>query len=129
RAWNGFWLFLTHPAGLVCRKPRNLTFEEAATIPVAFLTCRWALERVAGMKKGDRVLIHAAAGGVGLAAVQMCLRAGVEIFATAGSEEKRAYLRALGVRHVMNSRTTGFADEIMRQTGAEGVAHRLNCLH
>src|SRR6185312_11467644 len=67
-------------------------------------------------------------GGVGLAAVQLAARAGAEIFATAGSDEKRALLRALGVRHVMNSRTVEFADEIMAATAGEGVDVILNSL-
>jgi acyl transferase domain-containing protein/acyl carrier protein len=115
-------------AALACRMPAALSFEEAATIPVAFLTVRHALEMCGHLKKGDRVLIHAATGGVGLAAVQVCRRAGAEIFATAGSDEKRAYLRALGIEHVMNSRTLDFAADVMQTTGGEGVDLVLNSL-
>jgi myxalamid-type polyketide synthase MxaB len=79
-------------------------------------------------RPGERVLIHAAAGGVGLAAVQIAQAVGAEIFATAGSPEKRDYLRSLGVRHVMDSRTLAFADEIRRLTGGEGVDVVLNSL-
>src|SRR5262249_48644748 len=97
-------------AHLVAHVPDHLTFEDAATIPVTFLTAHYALDHLGRMAAGEKVLIHAAAGGVGLAAVQLALRAGCEVFATAGSEEKRALLLALGVRHVMDSRSLAFAD-------------------
>ena len=74
------------------------------------------------------MLIHAAAGGVGLAAVQLAQRAGAEIFATAGSPEKRAYLKSLGVPHVMDSRSLDFAGEIMEITDGRGVDVVLNSL-
>ena len=77
----------------------------------------------------DRVLIHAAAGGVGLAAVQLAQRAGAEVFATAGSPEKRAYLTSIGVAHVMNSRSVAFADEILAATNGRGVDAVLNSLN
>ena len=81
------------------------------------------------MRRGEKVLIHAAAGGVGLAAVQLAQRAGAEIFATAGSAEKRAYLESLGVAHVMNSRSVEFADQILAETAGEGVDIVLNSLN
>ena len=108
--------------------PENLTFAEAATIPSIFLTAYYGLHELAQMKAGDRVLIHAAAGGVGLAAVQLAQRAGAEVFATAGSEAKHDYLRSIGVQHIMNSRTLDFADEIMAITNGEGVDIVLNSL-
>ena len=80
------------------------------------------------MRRGERLLIHAAAGGVGQAAVQLAQRAGVEIFATAGTPKKREYLKSLGIRHVMHSRSVDFAGEIMRITGGEGVDLVLNSL-
>src|SRR6202040_3969133 len=70
----------------------------------------------------------AAAGGVGLAAVQLARRAGLEIYATAGSSEKREYLRALGVARVMDSRSLAFAEEVREQTGGAGVDLVLNSL-
>ncbi|MGH9592768.1 MAG: SDR family NAD(P)-dependent oxidoreductase, partial [Bryobacteraceae bacterium] len=83
---------------------------------------------LAGLKRGERVLIHAATGGVGLAAVQLAQQAGAEIFATAGSDAKRDYLRSLGVRHVFSSRTTDFAREIRSITNGAGVDVVLNSL-
>jgi NADPH:quinone reductase-like Zn-dependent oxidoreductase/acyl carrier protein len=80
------------------------------------------------LRKGERVLIHAGAGGVGLAAIQVVQQAGGEVFTTAGSEEKRAYLRSLGVQHVLDSRSLAFADEIMQLTNGEGIDIVLNSL-
>jgi acyl transferase domain-containing protein/acyl carrier protein len=118
----------TAEATLVAHRPENLSFEEAATIPVAYLTARYALDYTARLRAGERVLIHSAAGGVGLAAVAEALRAGAVVFATAGSEEKRAYLRSLGVHHVMSSRSLDFGREVMEATSGEGVDVLLNSL-
>ncbi|MGA8329894.1 MAG: type I polyketide synthase, partial [Mycobacterium sp.] len=76
---------------------------------------------------GDKVLIHAASGGVGLAAIQMAQQHGAEVYATA-SKYKRDTLRQLGVKHVYDSRTTDFADEILEDTGGSGVDVVLNSL-
>jgi len=105
-----------------------MSFEDAAGIPMAFLTAYYALHTLARMKAGDRVLIHAAAGGVGLAAVRLAQAAGAEIYASAGNPEKREFLRTLGVRHVMDSRSLEFADEVSTQTGGHGVDIVLNSL-
>ncbi len=113
---------------LVVHKPMQLSFAEAATIPVTFLTAYYGLHHLARVQRGARVLIHAAAGGVGLSAVQLAQAAGAEIFATAGSAEKHAHLKALGVQHVLNSRTHDFAEEIMRLTAGRGVDLVLNSL-
>ena len=113
---------------LAWRRPSGLDSAAAATIPIVFLTAEYALRQVAQLRAGERVLIHAGAGGVGLAAIQIAQRAGAEIFATAGSPRKRDVLRALGVRHVMDSRTLAFADEIMAATAGEGVDVVLNSL-
>jgi acyl transferase domain-containing protein/NADPH:quinone reductase-like Zn-dependent oxidoreductase/acyl carrier protein len=123
-----FAKFLTVPAEFVLRKPSHLSFEEAVTIPVTFLTAQYALHHLARLEPGERVLIHAAAGGVGLAALQIARRAGAEIFATAGNEEKRALVRSLGAAHVMDSRSLEFADEVMEITGGRGVDVVLNSL-
>lgn len=109
-------------------KPGDIDHAQASTIPITFLTAYYALLRLAQLAPGERVLIHAGAGGVGLAAVQIAQQVGAEIFATAGSDEKREYLRSLGVEHVMNSRTLDFADEIMQITGRQGVDVVLNSL-
>ena len=95
-------------ADFVAPKPEHLSFEEAATIPICFLTVQHALRRLGRMQPGERVLIHAASGGVGLAAIQIARQVGAEIFATAGSPRKREYLQSLGIQHVMDSRSLGF---------------------
>lgn len=123
-----FRSFATIPVERVFAKPQNITLAEAASIPTVFLTAHYGLHHLAGMKAGDRVLIHAAAGGVGLAAVQLAQRAGAEIFATAGSDEKREYLRSLGVKHIFDSRHLDFAEQIMQVTDGKGVNIILNSL-
>ncbi|NUO78551.1 polyketide synthase dehydratase domain-containing protein [candidate division KSB1 bacterium] len=113
---------------LVVHKPAHHSFAEAATIPVTFLTAYYGLHHLAHMQRGERVLIHAAAGGVGISAVQLAQAAGAEIFATAGSAEKHEFLKSLGVQHVLNSRTLDFGEEIMRLTNGRGVDIVLNSL-
>ena len=108
--------------------PGGLDFEQGAAIPTAYLTADITLNRIAAMKRGDRVLIHSGAGGVGMAAVALARRAGAEVFATAGSAEKRDFLDQLGVEHVFDSRSARFADEILRLTGGAGVDIILNSL-
>jgi acyl transferase domain-containing protein/NADPH:quinone reductase-like Zn-dependent oxidoreductase/thioesterase domain-containing protein/NADP-dependent 3-hydroxy acid dehydrogenase YdfG/acyl carrier protein len=109
-------------------KPGSLSHEEACTIPVTFLTAYYALVRLAQLQRGERVLIHAGAGGVGLAAIQIAQRIGAEVFATAGSETKREFLASLGVRHVFSSRSSAFAEEILQATNRQGVDVVLNSL-
>jgi acyl transferase domain-containing protein/acyl carrier protein len=120
--------FVTTPAPMVAPTPPGLTMEEAATLPIVFMTVVYALKHLARLAPGERVLIHAAAGGVGLAAIQVAKQAGAEIFATAGTPEKRALLESLGVRHVMDSRSLAFVDEVMARTGGRGVDVVLNSL-
>ena len=113
---------------LLTHKPACLDFQQAASVPCVFVTAHYALNCLAHVREGERVLIHSATGGVGLAAIQFARDVGAEIFATAGTEEKCAYLRSLGVRHVMDSRSVEFAGDIMRATGGEGVDVVLNSL-
>lgn len=125
---GGFRSFVTVPAALAAAVPSGLGIEDAAAVPIAFLTAQYGLERLARMGPGDRVLVHAAAGGVGLAAVQLAQRAGAEVFATVGSESKRQLLASRGVRHIMSSRSLDFAREVMERTGGRGVDVVLNSL-
>jgi acyl transferase domain-containing protein/NADP-dependent 3-hydroxy acid dehydrogenase YdfG/acyl carrier protein len=120
--------FVTTDIALVARKPAHLSFEEAVTIPITFMTAYYALHHLGRLSRGERVLIHAAAGGVGQAAIQIAKQVGAEIYATAGTSEKREFLKAQGVRHVMDSRSLDFADEVMRITNGEGVDVVLNSL-
>ena len=113
---------------LVAAIPPGLSYEQAVTIPVAFITAHYALIHLGKLSAGEKVLIHAATGGVGQAALQLAKRAGAVIFATAGSPEKRAVLRALGVPHIMDSRSVEFASEVTRVTEGQGVDVILNSL-
>jgi NADPH:quinone reductase-like Zn-dependent oxidoreductase/NAD(P)-dependent dehydrogenase (short-subunit alcohol dehydrogenase family)/acyl carrier protein len=125
---GGFGTFLTTAAMLAAHCPAQLRLAEAVTMPLAFLTARLALEQTGHLKAGDRVLIHAGAGGVGLAAIQLARRAGAEIFATAGSEAKREWLRTRGATHIFSSRDASFREGISRATGGRGVDIALNSL-
>ena len=106
--------------------PDGVSGVEAATIPAAALTVRLSFDW-AQLKPGDKVLIHAASGGVGLAAVQMAQAKGATVFATA-STYKRSTLRKLGVEYIYDSRTTDFADQILADTDGQGVDVVLNSL-
>lgn len=120
--------YVVTAAAAATRIPRALSNKSAVTIPSTFLTSYYALHHLAKLSEGERVLIHGAAGGVGLAAIQIARWCGAEVFATAGSEEKRNYLRMLGVPHVLDSRTLDYADDIMRLTDGTGVDVVLNSL-
>ena len=112
----------------VARLPNGFSAAQSAAVPVAFLTARYALERLAKLRAGERVLVHAGAGGVGMAAIQLAQSVGAEVFATAGSAEKRALLRSLGVAHVFDSRSLSFSDELRAITAGVGVQVVLNSL-
>lgn len=112
----------------VARKPERWQLTEAAGLQTVFFTAAYSLLFLAKLKKGDRVLIQSAAGGVGQAALQICQWCGAEVFATA-SPGKWGQLRELGVKHVMNSRTFEYADEILRLTEGRGVDVVLNSLN
>ena len=116
------------PVAAVARKPANWSFPAAATVPTTFFTAYYALHHLAGLEEGERLLIHGAAGGVGLAAMQIARAAGAEVFATVGSEVKRDVVRLLGADHVLDSRSLAFADDILDLTGGEGVDVVLNSL-
>ena len=123
---HSFSSHLVAPAFGLFKKPPSISFEDAATLPVAAVTVYYSLHYLAHLRKGERILIHGAAGGVGLAAIQFAQSVGAEIFASAGTVEKRDFLRRLGVQHVVNSRTLRFSDEITEITGGEGIDIVLN---
>jgi acyl transferase domain-containing protein/NADPH:quinone reductase-like Zn-dependent oxidoreductase/NAD(P)-dependent dehydrogenase (short-subunit alcohol dehydrogenase family)/acyl carrier protein len=113
---------------LVAPAPPGLPAAEAASIPIAFLTSHYALRTLGRLARGERILIHAASGGVGLAAIQIAQAIGAEIFATAGSPEKRALLHSLGIAHVFDSRSLDFGEQVREATAGEGVDLVLNSL-
>lgn len=123
-----FGAFVVTSTEFLARKPAHLSFEEAATLPIAFLTTHYAMNHLGRMRKGEKVLVHSATGGVGLAAIQLARLAGAEVYATAGTPEKRDFLRSLGIEHVWDSRTLEFADGVMEVTGGKGVDIVLNSL-
>lgn len=116
------------PAQTVTHLPDGVSFEAAATIPTVFFTVYYALKHLARLDPGEKILIHGAAGGVGIAAIQLAQRIGAEIHATAGSDAKRDFLRLMGVPYIYDSRSLAFADEILSCTGGQGVDVVLNSL-
>ena len=115
-------------AALVVRIPDGIARDVASAFPIAFLTAARALEDVARLQPGEHVLIHSAAGGVGLAAVQIARRLGARIVATAGTPEKRALLSDMGIEHVFDSRTLDWENEVRAATDGVGVDVILNSL-
>ncbi len=109
--------------------PDGWSWETAASVPMAFLTACYALRDLTSLRAGESVLIHAGAGGVGMAAIQVARHLGAEVFATA-SEGKWDVLRSLGVAddHIASSRTTGFEQKFRDVTGGRGVDVVLNSL-
>nr|SCN11952.1 ebeD-type I polyketide synthase [Kitasatospora aburaviensis] len=116
-------------ARLVARIPEGWSFAEAAAMPVAFLTAYYALYDLADLRAGESVLIHAAAGGVGTAAVQLARHRGAEVYGTAG-RGKWAALRSLGLDddRIADSRTTGFEQSFLAASGGRGMDVVLDCL-
>src|SRR5207244_9503530 len=108
------------PAAQLFPMPAKMSFEEGAAIPVNYLTAVLMLRHFGNVKRGERVLVHAAAGGVGMAAIQLCKIAGAEVIGTA-SAAKHAQLRQAGVAHAIDYRTQDFEAEVRRVTGGRGV--------
>lgn len=118
--FRGYAELVVVPAAQAVPLPPNLSFEEGAAIPVNYLTAILVLEVLGNVRAGDRVLIHGAGGGVGLAAVQLCRIYGAEIIGTA-SAGKHAALRAAGVAHLIDYHTQDFVAETKRVTGGKGA--------
>ena len=119
---------VTTDANSVAPIPEGIDFASAATIPTAFLTAYYAFDYLGRLEPGETVLIHGAAGGVGLAAIQIAKLKGAKVIGTAGSAHKRRMLELLGVEHALNSRSLNFADDVMKITGGVGVDVVLNSL-
>ena len=115
-------------ASAASRIPENWLFEEAATVPTTFFTAYYALKYLAQVEPEERVLIHGAAGGVGIAAVQLAHYLGAEVFVTAGTDEKRDFVGFMGADHILDSRSLSFADDILQLTNGEGIDVVLNSL-
>ncbi|MFF5973430.1 SDR family NAD(P)-dependent oxidoreductase [Streptomyces sp. NPDC012769] len=120
--------FATVRADCLLPVPDEMSATDAAALPCAYLTAWYSLRHLARLRPGERVLIHSASGGTGLAALNLARACGAEVWATAGSEDKRAYLRRLGVAHVMDSRSLEFADRVRELTKGRGVDVVVNSL-
>lgn len=115
----------------IIRIPEEMSLEEGAAFPIAYLTAHVGLFHVARLESGERVLIHSAAGGVGQAAIMLAQQAGAEVFVTCGTEAKRTFLMeryGIPADHIYSSRNASFADEIKARTGKQGVDVVLNSL-
>ena len=123
-----FGSHMTTLADLVVPIPDTLPDPEAAAFGIAYLTAWHSLCEVGRLAPGERVLIHSATGGVGMAALAIAKMMGAHIYTTAGSEAKRDMLAGLGVEYVGNSRTVDFGDEILDITDGYGVDVILNSL-
>jgi NADPH:quinone reductase-like Zn-dependent oxidoreductase/acyl carrier protein len=109
------------------RKPANIKFEDALMV-VPYMTVLYSLRNRAQLQKGEKILIHNGTGGVGLAAIQYAQHVGAEIYTTAGSEEKREYLRNLGIKHIYDSRSLDYVKQILDDTNGYGVDVVLNAI-
>ncbi|MDD5274053.1 MAG: SDR family NAD(P)-dependent oxidoreductase, partial [Methylovulum sp.] len=115
-------------ANAITAIPEAIGYAAAATIPSTFFTVYYALHYQARLQAGEKVLIHGAAGGVGIAAIQVAHWLGADVYATVGSDEKRDFLHLLGIEHIYDSRSLSFAEEILADTAGRGVDVVLNSL-
>ncbi len=127
-ASSTFATHVTTAALGVAKLADGIDLAAGATIPTTFVTAWYALDRLARLEPGESILIHGAAGGVGLAAIQIAKMKGATVFATAGADDKQRLVRDMGADHVLHSRSLAFADEVMRLTGGKGVDVVLNSL-
>jgi NADPH:quinone reductase-like Zn-dependent oxidoreductase len=118
--FGGYAEAVAVPAAQIFPLPEAMSFEAGAAVPVNYLTAVLMLRHFGNVQAGDRVLVHAAAGGVGLAAIQICRLAGAEVIGTA-SAAKHAFLREAGVTHAIDYRTQDFEVEVRRLTAGRGV--------
>lgn len=119
------------PQDLLVKIPDSMSLEEAASIPVVFVTAYFCLYEVARLKAGETILVHAAAGGTGQAVIQLAKHLGAEVYATVSSREKRKLLMdeyGLAEDHIFSSRDLSFADGVMRMTDGKGVDVIVNSL-
>jgi NADPH2:quinone reductase len=110
------------PAAQVCPIPDAVDFETAAAVMLQGMTVEYLFHRTTPIAKGDRVLFHAAAGGVGLIACQWARSEGIDLIGTAGSDEKCALAKENGAAHVINYRTEDFVARVKEITGGKGVS-------
>jgi NADPH:quinone reductase len=116
---GGFAEYAVASAAALSPKPAALSFAQAAAYPTIYLTAYVALVRRARIERGETLLVHGAAGGTGIAAVDLGKQLGATVIATASSEEKRAFLKGYGADHVLPS--TGFREAVKDITGGKGA--------
>lgn len=121
RTHGGYAEFVKAPSVNVLPKPANISFEEAASIPLVYITAWHMLIDRVNLRPGETVLVHAAGSGVGSAAIQIGRLLGARVFATASSSEKLEKARELGADEVINYTETDFLEEVKRLTGKRGV--------
>jgi NADPH2:quinone reductase len=107
--------------GLITPMPDKMSFEDGAAFTITYQTGWFGLHRRASLRAGETLLVHAGAGGVGSAAIQLGKAAGATVIATAGSDEKVAVCRELGADHAINYKTQDFAEEVKKITGGRGA--------
>jgi len=127
---GAFSSYVTLPLDSIFLVPKlgNISYEEGVGVPRVFVTAYYGLHHVAQLQPGEKVLIHAATGGVGMAAIQVARWIGAEIFATVDNPDKYDYLSSLGIKHIMDFRSLDFADQILALTDGNGVDVILNAL-
>jgi NADPH:quinone reductase-like Zn-dependent oxidoreductase len=124
--YQGYSEWVTVPARLAFRLPAGMPFDEAAALPVNYLTAYHAMFAMGNLQSGDRILIHGAAGGVGIAAVQLAKARGLEIFGTAGPS-KQDYLRKIGVDHPIDYEKSDFV-EVVRKFSPDGIEMAMDAI-
>ena len=120
--------YVAAPVSEVLRTPQGLSFAEAASLPVIFLTAYHMLKTLAPLRAGETVLVHAAASGVGTAAVQLAKTWGARVLATASTDEKLKFVRGLGADVCINYQREDFVEQARRHTAGEGVDRVLECV-
>lgn len=118
---GGYAEYATIPAAMAIPIPENLTYEQAAAIPEAFLTAYLNLFWLGKLQAGENVLIHAGASGIGTAAIQLARQAKARVFVTAGNDEKLALCQSLGAEIGINYKTESFKTRVAEATNKRGV--------
>ncbi|WP_128478317.1 quinone oxidoreductase family protein [Halorussus pelagicus] len=118
---NAYAEYVLADAQSVFEVPESMSLDAAAGFPVQFMTAHAVLHEWGGLEEGERVLVHAAAGGVGTAAVQLASAAGAEVFGTASTDEKLALAERLGCDHPINYEEEDFREVVEEETDGEGV--------
>lgn len=118
---NAYAEYVATPSTLVMPMPSRMSFEEAAAFGVTSLTAYHGMMNLAHAEKGESVLVHAAAGGVGTAALQIAKHLNLKVFATVGSDEKLEFVRGMGAEVAINYSTQDFEKIVLRETGGNGV--------